>query len=618
MSTYFSSIARHLSSSTFLPPIDIKADIEFKRVREVLKIRCRQVTADGARPGMNASRAISDEHIKEAFRQGSLGRSNPDALVTTCQYVIQTGMGIRAIRECWSIKNCDLVHGPPHRKVPGMPAWIELSERLTKTRQGQKNLTRDLEGRIYLDLENPEICPVRTLFEYHNRKNDSQKGPDCWFFLGVNHQARRQPQLHPIWFVNCRMGRNTLQENLKKAMEKIGVNVENEHITATSARKQMIQAGADGEVPGAFISMMAGQKSISSKLSYLKQKEKSHKAAQMVINRKACGLNSGTNFSNVYKSLNKQEEDEQSRVDETESDDENEITISQSRMIEFGHIHKVEKEELKFSRPRSTSSGNSRCQNQPAGPLPPLQPPVPSSTYVPATTSPYTHFPPAMYAPGAPTVPTPIPPVTPNLFAPLVPFPYAPFMSPALAPAATSPYPSFAPFAFATAPPSPYLCPMPWPYIPYTSNPNVAIQHDPRYSLSIMPRPSHYPVGPSGLSKGEQELKGENSQDPNIELKSVNEMDDPLEERFSRGAEQAESIMKHSKAQSRDQKKEVEKEMTELEKEPALPLNDVESPDEVDSKSKRTLRKSLYSINEKEHKKPCTQITKKKKKLGEN
>ena len=77
---------------------------------------------------------------------------------------------MRAVRECWQIKNCDLSYGPPSQNVPEMPAWIELSERIEKTRQGLKNNSRELEGRVYLDLDCPEVCAVKTILEYQRRK----------------------------------------------------------------------------------------------------------------------------------------------------------------------------------------------------------------------------------------------------------------------------------------------------------------------------------------------------------------------------------------------------------------------------------------------------------------
>ena len=267
----------------------MKNDPEFKKVREVVKRRCREVTAEGGRPGRHASRAVNPDYIRRAFTEGCLGRSNPDSLVTTAQYVVQTGMGVRAIRECWSILNEDLIFGPPSKKIPEMPQYIELSERLTKTRQGEKDNRRLLEGRISLDEECPDICPVRTLLEYQRRKPESAKESKKPFFIGVSALARKNPELYPIWYVNCRMGRNTLAGNFKRAMGKAGVDVLKEKITATSARKNMMQSGVDGLVPGEVLSMIAGQKNISSKLSYIEEKEKTRMAAQLVINRRACG-----------------------------------------------------------------------------------------------------------------------------------------------------------------------------------------------------------------------------------------------------------------------------------------------------------------------------------------
>ena len=89
-----------------------------------------------------------------------------------------------------------------------------------------------------MDVDCPEICPVRTIMEYERRKPEECKGPDKFFFLGVKNIARTNPDLHPIWFANCRMGRNTLQNNLKNAMVKLGVDVKAEHISATSAQNR--------------------------------------------------------------------------------------------------------------------------------------------------------------------------------------------------------------------------------------------------------------------------------------------------------------------------------------------------------------------------------------------
>ena len=272
-----------------------------------MKLRCRQVTSDGQRPGLHAAKAVEGEHITDAWTKGNLGRDNPQALVTTVQLVIQSNMGVRAVTECHSILNQDIIEGPKDKTNPLLPVWMELAERLTKTRHGQKDCRRELEGRVYLDNEMPDICPVRTLLYYKHRKTPKQLGDDFPYFLGVKNSARKNPDGEEHWYTDLRMGRNTLAKNLKTAMERSGVDTKACKISSTSARKSMMQAGADAQVPGHTLSMLAGQSSISSKLSYLAQKQASHQAASMVINRKVSGKKTAENFSTVFDKITGQQ-----------------------------------------------------------------------------------------------------------------------------------------------------------------------------------------------------------------------------------------------------------------------------------------------------------------------
>ena len=58
------------------------------------------------------------------------------------------------------------------------------------------------------------------------------------------------------------MGRNQIGNLFKQAFTEAGVDVKAEKIKGTSGRKNLAQAGADGMVPGGFLSKMMGQKSI--------------------------------------------------------------------------------------------------------------------------------------------------------------------------------------------------------------------------------------------------------------------------------------------------------------------------------------------------------------------
>ena len=84
---------------------------------------------------------------------------------------MMTGFGCRAKKEVYHCQNEDLIEGPLEK---GLPQWIELSKRITKMRRGKKKDVREVEGRIYLDNQHPEIFPVRTFMEFKRRKTEFQ------------------------------------------------------------------------------------------------------------------------------------------------------------------------------------------------------------------------------------------------------------------------------------------------------------------------------------------------------------------------------------------------------------------------------------------------------------
>ena len=91
----------------------------------------------------------------------------------------------------------------------------------------------------------------------------------------------------------------------------VGVDVKAEQITATSGRKNLLQTGADRLVPGGFLSKMAGQKNLDTKLSCIENKENSHQATSLVIQRRGAGI-SGPSFPVVFKQL--QEDNNQHQI----------------------------------------------------------------------------------------------------------------------------------------------------------------------------------------------------------------------------------------------------------------------------------------------------------------
>ena len=160
---YYQSIAHHLQNADN-HPVDIKRDSKFKCIRETVKIWYNESAEAGERPGKNASEAVSPEVLKKAYEEKSFGKSNPKALVTTVHFILMNGFGLRSIKESYNVLNADLIIGPEVRE--GLQEWIGLEKCVTKTRKGQKGAQCDVQARVWLDDENPQVCSVQTILEY--------------------------------------------------------------------------------------------------------------------------------------------------------------------------------------------------------------------------------------------------------------------------------------------------------------------------------------------------------------------------------------------------------------------------------------------------------------------
>ena len=108
-----------------------------------------------------------------------------------------TGFGCRANKETYMIENQDLIFGPTSET--GYPEFIELSECITKTGCGGANDVRDVDGRIYPDREKHEICPVRIIILYQEKKTEKQKILHFHFF-SVKQSAHNNPEKERFWY----------------------------------------------------------------------------------------------------------------------------------------------------------------------------------------------------------------------------------------------------------------------------------------------------------------------------------------------------------------------------------------------------------------------------------
>jgi hypothetical protein len=181
-----------------------------------------------------------------------------------------------------------------------VPEWIELSERVTKTRTGNPGDERELIPRIFPDDEFPGTCYARTVLEYQRRKNPAQRAPDAPFFLNVNPAAVKIPLQYQYWYVGSGkpgsgiMGIHMLESLLTVALEAAGVDCKLEKYSAISLRKSMLQSGVDCNVPDLHLSRLAGHKALVSKKAYGNSAGVHHKTTGRVIHRQLFhGVNRG-------------------------------------------------------------------------------------------------------------------------------------------------------------------------------------------------------------------------------------------------------------------------------------------------------------------------------------
>ena len=91
-----------------------------------------------------------------------------------------------------------------------LPKYVRISERVTKTRTGRKQDVRDQESKAYADIENPDICPVRTFKKYKEMKTESQNADGVQFLRTVKQSAQNNPKKHIHWYSSQNMGEHRI------------------------------------------------------------------------------------------------------------------------------------------------------------------------------------------------------------------------------------------------------------------------------------------------------------------------------------------------------------------------------------------------------------------------
>ena len=176
-----------------------------------------ECASEGEIPGKHAAKAIPKEVLAEVIAKGKIGFDDPRALTANVVKSFQAGFGTRNREEMYSIQNGDIDIGP--LKMNGVPEYLELSERITKTRRGKRGqgifqtlidsrlfffliAEREHKPRIESDDTKPENCLMRPFLMMQGKKTPAQLAPDQPLFLTCLNSTNFKDKA--VWFSSQR------------------------------------------------------------------------------------------------------------------------------------------------------------------------------------------------------------------------------------------------------------------------------------------------------------------------------------------------------------------------------------------------------------------------------
>ena len=348
LGAYYNALSRYFLEKR---QIDIKKDVRFCRVGKILSRRQEESAKLGEIPGKNAKKAIPQEVLAEVIAKGKIGFDDPRALTANVVKSFQAGFGIRNREEMYSIQNGDIEVGP--LKANGIPEYIELSERITKTRRGKSGHMREYKPRIVSNDDKPGNCLLRPFLMMQAKKTSAQCAADQpLFWTCLNSKDFKSKS---IWFANQRMGIGTIGNIVATQIKSAGFDTRKLKIGGSSVRKNMFDSLMENEVPGVYASAHGGHSSVLSKESYVTSKEASKRAINTIL---ADSLNGEepSNFNDLLK-------EEKKRTNEG---------IKKIRLMENEDVAPEGKESV--VPPREDVSKQPPLQDNQVASAPPLQP----------------------------------------------------------------------------------------------------------------------------------------------------------------------------------------------------------------------------------------------------
>lgn len=291
----FSLIARFLKENNYPEDLESSPAFQMSRSSKVTKVRKLKAAGKGNRPNRAMPLSYGDE--EKLWNMGSLGAHSPIALLRATWYLLSLAFGLRGRHEARQMRWGDVLL----KKDNDGTEYLELNERLTKTRDGNKAAgSRAFHPKAFAS-ENKTRCPVEMFKEYAKRRPTASNKPDSPFFLAINHRRREDAE---SWFANGPLGKNQLGYLLKSGCDDAGVAGK---LTNHSVRKTAVKRALDAGCPAEYTAQLTGHKNVSSLKGYAEacvqvQKKMCHSVMEGA--KFEIGSTSSSNTSNTENSSN--------------------------------------------------------------------------------------------------------------------------------------------------------------------------------------------------------------------------------------------------------------------------------------------------------------------------
>ncbi|XP_045200507.2 uncharacterized protein KIAA1958-like [Mercenaria mercenaria] len=303
----FASIGRYLSDKSY--GTDLK-EKEFRRSREVLKAKCKDLKEKGKGNKPNRSEPFTKAEIEILHKKQILGDHSPQALLNSMWLNNTMHFGLRGRQEHLTMLWGDLDVGV----TADGTEYVAFTERATKTRNGSERDPRHFTPKMFAQ-PGDDACPVRLFKLYGELRPVKMCSPDSKFYLSLNPNFGKECATGHLWYISAPMGKNKLG-CIAKTMSK-EANFHSRH-SNHSGRKTTISNLLNAGCHPTEVAQLLGHKNLLSlnqyhTVSLVKQQEMS-----AIIHQNA----PSTSVAHVLHEGQQQPTDIQMDVDNTMSDEE--------------------------------------------------------------------------------------------------------------------------------------------------------------------------------------------------------------------------------------------------------------------------------------------------------